>query len=503
MALLDRDRNLIVLRIVYDGPPEAGKTTSLRALAGSLGQTLTSPEEQDGRTLYFDWMDYTGGRFEGYQIRCQIVSVPGQAELRLRRHHLLREADVVVYVADSTQQRTQATMRSLVELPQLLPRTDPPIGVVLQANKRDLPDAVPLVELRSALVQLGLGSSVGVVESVAADGTGIRETFVFAVRLALDRVRELLRSQRLEVGRPVIDNAAALFEEMQQATSTLRLATPNEATAVPLVQQVIAENDLSRLLVEFAPWQEAVRSAPSEETAPWPPDPTAPSGAIWPPVEGRLILHEASAMRMTTHRLQNGSWAAGIGNGWRAYSSGDAVFGDLEAGREALIRWARIHVAFARVLSTNRCIVLAATGQGTLRLWQIVRAERSLRDQLEQLDRCATDEAAARIVEVATLLCEMSARLADAQCVVPCTLDTVGTDDRGAVYIGLMPGDRPERESRDTDFGPLGVDLESIFVNALADRRAAVQAALVRAERRTTVSGTGLVERLLHRLAQG
>ena len=65
MAVLDVDRNAVVIRIVYDGPPHAGKTTSLRALAGSLGQTLYSPAEQAGRTLFFDWMDcyYSGRNF--------------------------------------------------------------------------------------------------------------------------------------------------------------------------------------------------------------------------------------------------------------------------------------------------------------------------------------------------------------------------------------------------------------------------------------------------------
>jgi hypothetical protein len=78
----------------------AGKTTSLRALAGSLGQTLKSPAEEYGRTLYSDWLDYTAGRFEGYKIRCQIVSVPGQPELSQRRWRLVKDADAIVYVGD-------------------------------------------------------------------------------------------------------------------------------------------------------------------------------------------------------------------------------------------------------------------------------------------------------------------------------------------------------------------------------------------------------------------
>jgi len=117
LAVLDLERNVVVIRIVYDGPPEAGKTTSLRALAGSLNRPLFCPEEHDGRTLFLDWMDYTAGRFEGKQIRCQIVSVPGQKRLIERRKRLLREADVIVFVADSRRGELETTMSFLRELP--------------------------------------------------------------------------------------------------------------------------------------------------------------------------------------------------------------------------------------------------------------------------------------------------------------------------------------------------------------------------------------------------
>src|SRR5690349_23457204 len=103
MAVLDTAAGEIVIRIVYDGPAEAGKTTSLRALAGSLAQrTHTPAEDGSGRTLWFDWMEYVGGRFEGYRIRCQLVSVPGQVELAARRRQIVLGADAVVFVGDST-----------------------------------------------------------------------------------------------------------------------------------------------------------------------------------------------------------------------------------------------------------------------------------------------------------------------------------------------------------------------------------------------------------------
>src|ERR1700761_5646260 len=102
MAILDPRSDAVVIRVVYDGAPMAGKSTSVRALGRGLGGKVVTPAEISGRTLYFDWLDYTGGLFEGRRIRCQIVSVPGQAALAPRRRHLLESADAVVFVGDST-----------------------------------------------------------------------------------------------------------------------------------------------------------------------------------------------------------------------------------------------------------------------------------------------------------------------------------------------------------------------------------------------------------------
>ena len=102
MAFLDPADDTLVIRVVYDGAPMAGKTTSVRALASGVGGQAVTPREVEGRTLYFDWLDYTAGLFEGRRIRCQIVSVPGQALLASRRRRILESADAVVFVSDST-----------------------------------------------------------------------------------------------------------------------------------------------------------------------------------------------------------------------------------------------------------------------------------------------------------------------------------------------------------------------------------------------------------------
>src|SRR5262249_17503275 len=161
----------VVIRVVYDGAPLAGKSTSVRALGRGLGTAVTTPGEIKGRTLYFDWLDYTGGLFEGRRIRCQVISVPGQATLAPRRRRLLERADVVVFVGDSSPSGFQADRPSLKGLCGVLDGLgEPRVGIVFQANKRDCPEAVPLKNLRAMLEEMG---PIGLIESVATAGVGI------------------------------------------------------------------------------------------------------------------------------------------------------------------------------------------------------------------------------------------------------------------------------------------------------------------------------------------
>ncbi len=112
---------------------------------------MFSPETVDGRTLYFDWVEYVGGLFEGRRICCQLVSVPGQDELQHRRRFILESADVVVFVADTRPGPLRDGLELLARLIPSCRAKEPPVGVVFQANRRDAPDAVELGLLRGAV----------------------------------------------------------------------------------------------------------------------------------------------------------------------------------------------------------------------------------------------------------------------------------------------------------------------------------------------------------------
>ena len=241
MAIIDIERDVIVVRIVYDGPPFSGKTTSVHALAKILDKrdTVFSPQEDPlSKTLYFDWMEYCGGFFKGYSISCQIISVPGQLSLMERRHFLLRTADSVVFVLDASEANTEIALTYFNDLQQLLsPEDHHFVQVIIQANKQDKPKALSALQLKQTLFPDY--PNIKIVDSAAIAGKGIRETFVLAVRLALERAEVLMVKGQLDHGHPQIDSGEDLFTQLQK--DLFLQTTPLKSEAIPLVESNSAE----------------------------------------------------------------------------------------------------------------------------------------------------------------------------------------------------------------------------------------------------------------------
>lgn len=390
MATLDPRSDAIVIRVIYDGAPLAGKTTSVRALGRGVGAEVHSPSEIGGRTLYFDWLDYTGGLFEGHRIRCQIVSVPGQAMLAPRRRRLLESADAIVFVGDSTPAGFAADQAYLRGLRSVIEHARPPVGIVFQANKRDCPDAIPIGAVRSMLTQIDL--RVGVVESVAIDNVGIREAFVFAVRLALDRVRELMRNGEFAAAPPRVDNPQELLRELQRGEDVHEEYGASELVHTRLTEvqldsivatslrEAIQGNDIrldTRITAGPLPPDGQLSRAGEAGVSPVPatPDDTVAVGMIWPPVDGRLVLHELAQAPVSLARSGQGDWAGTANHKWRLFSAANAVYSDAEAGRTVLVQAARILAAQEHGSPPAQCVALAADGHGRLRLWLIERVQ--------------------------------------------------------------------------------------------------------------------------------
>jgi hypothetical protein len=368
MAVLDPRNDSVVIRVVYDGAPMAGKSTSVGALGRGLGSQVYSPAEVSGRTLYFDWLDYSGGQFEGRRIRCQIISVPGQATLAPRRRRLLESADAIVFVGDSSPAGFISDRGYLSGLARVLEQIPgPPVGLVLQANKRDHPHAIPMEQIRSMTESMGL--RIGMVESVAHNGVGIREAFVFAVRLALDRVRELLRTKQLVQARPQVDSPQELLDLLKKSEEGSLEYAAEAGLVHTRVSDVHPDSIVSDAIV-----QATLESQPiAKGHVPATPDDRVESGLVWPPVDGRTVLHEITKAHIQLSCSEQGDWSGVAQGRWQIHSGASDVFDDVNAGRMVLVEAARSHAAADRGRSLDKCVALASDGTGRYRLWQITR----------------------------------------------------------------------------------------------------------------------------------
>ncbi|HEY0193783.1 MAG TPA: hypothetical protein VGC42_21855, partial [Kofleriaceae bacterium] len=163
----------------------------------------------------------------------------------------------------------------------------------------------------------------------------------------------------------------------------------------------------------------------------------------------------------------------------------------LDDGRAALIQWARLHSTAGDALSTARCIVLADDGTGTWRLWQLVRADPSLRDDVDSAlhDTAERDATLAELRRIAEQLIDADTRLAALSIRLPATLDNLAHTDAGVVYIGFMPPvatpltePRPRRDPRTILRG----SLEPLIARDLRDREIELDELLGHAPRPST-----------------
>lgn len=214
MPMIDSERDVVVIRMVYDGPPYAGKTANLYALQNVLktrGQVYTPlPNDNSSSTKYFEWLDYVGGIFNGRPIACQIIATPGDPKLESRRHYLLTTADVVVFVLDSRVTEVAVGLEYFRTLEHILRKSDPPVRVIIQANKQDAPNSLPEERLH-----LFFSPQVRIMEAAVILNKGVRDTFVYAVNLGIERLRDIMHQGKLIMDIPKVRDGESLYQHLE------------------------------------------------------------------------------------------------------------------------------------------------------------------------------------------------------------------------------------------------------------------------------------------------
>lgn len=192
MSFVNYHTKEINCKIVYYGPGLGGKTTNIqyiyqRTSSQNKGQMITLNTENE-RTLFFDFLPLDLGEIRGFKTRFHLYTVPGQVFYEASRKLILRGVDGLVFVADSQVERMEANIESLQSLERNLTEQGydlSRIPIVMQWNKRDLPNVVPTEDLQQQLNK----RKAPAFEAIATNGQGVFETLKMVSKSVLLNIK--------------------------------------------------------------------------------------------------------------------------------------------------------------------------------------------------------------------------------------------------------------------------------------------------------------------------
>ena len=193
MATINYALREISVKIVYYGTGLCGKTTNLqvihRKVPTEFRSDMVSLATETDRTLFFDFLPLDLGKIKGFSTKFQLYTVPGQVYYNATRKLVLRGVDGVVFVVDSAPEKLQENIESFKNLEENLSEYGyqrENIPIILQYNKRDLPNPMPIEKLNSLINKFQLPWS----EAVAVQGKGVFESLKLMGKLVIDNLNK-------------------------------------------------------------------------------------------------------------------------------------------------------------------------------------------------------------------------------------------------------------------------------------------------------------------------
>ncbi|MBI5599609.1 MAG: GTPase domain-containing protein [Deltaproteobacteria bacterium] len=193
MSFINYSAREINCKIVYYGPGLCGKTTNLNFIyrktrPESRGKMISLATETE-RTLFFDFLPLALGEIKGFKTRFHLYTVPGQIFYDASRKLILKGVDGIVFVADSQVERMDANIESFDNMKDNLEDHGyslKKIPYVIQYNKRDILNCVPVAEMKKILNVDGVPDF----EGMALQGTGVFETLKSVVKSVLAEIKK-------------------------------------------------------------------------------------------------------------------------------------------------------------------------------------------------------------------------------------------------------------------------------------------------------------------------
>ncbi len=151
MPIINNNSKEIHCKIIYYGPLESGKTSSLKFIKkNSVKDKVSSFSISLDPKM--EVLVISIGEIFGFKTFFHIYEVP---DLNLEeKTYLLRGVDGIIFMANSESKADESNKQSLNELCKIL--QDQKIDIfkfplIFQYNKRDLPETIPLEKLRAGL----------------------------------------------------------------------------------------------------------------------------------------------------------------------------------------------------------------------------------------------------------------------------------------------------------------------------------------------------------------
>ncbi len=198
MSFINLKEKIIQVKIVYYGPGRCGKTTNLeyinRTYKKQIISEMVSLKTYGDRTLFFDFLPFEMGKINGYDIKIQLYTVPGQIKYNATRKLVLRGVDGIVFVADAMEKQREKNIRALNQLHhnlQIYKESIFDVPLVLQYNKVDLEEhGIPLLSIETLQHDLNSRLQAPWFEASAIAGYNVAATLKKIISLSVASVQK-------------------------------------------------------------------------------------------------------------------------------------------------------------------------------------------------------------------------------------------------------------------------------------------------------------------------
>lgn len=201
MAFVNPKKKEVQVKIVYYGPGRGGKTTNLeyiyKKFDARIKTEMVTIKTHGDRTLFFDFLPFDIGKVNGYEIKVQLYTVPGQVKYNATRRLVLRGVDGIVFVADSMMVRREKNILSIKNLQEDLANYKKSIfkiPLVLQYNKVDLEEqGIPLTSVETLQKDLNSQLKTSAFKASALKGTNVVPTMKKIVSMTIASIVKELK----------------------------------------------------------------------------------------------------------------------------------------------------------------------------------------------------------------------------------------------------------------------------------------------------------------------